>query len=99
VGQRRELKLKEGSLANQKLSVLPHMLAHAEVFVQRARLHISSSLFISFCVTSKRLLNSGEPAQSGRLISVDVNIAKMISADEISRYQAVKCTRCNFLLV
>jgi len=44
---------------------------------------------ISFCVTSTRLLNSGEPAQSGRLISVDLNIAKMISADEISRYHAV----------
>jgi hypothetical protein len=44
---------------------------------------------ISFCVTSTRLLNSGEPAQSGRLISVDLNIAKMISTDEISRYHAV----------
>ena len=89
VGQRREVKLKGGSLANQKLSVLPHMLAHAQGFVQRASLHISSSLSISFCVTSTRLLNSGEPAQSGRLISVDLNIAKMISADEISRYHAV----------
>jgi hypothetical protein len=91
VGQRREVRLKEGSLANQKLSFLPHMLAHAHalVFAQEGKVAHFVIACHSFCTTSKRLLNSGEPVQSGRLISVDLNIAKMISADEISRYHAV----------
>ena len=65
-------KVRRRLIGQSELSFLPHMLAHALVFAHEGKVAHFVIACHSFCIASKRLLNSGEPVQSGRLICVDL---------------------------